>query len=134
MKPALFRPLRFSVCCLSPKTMEFLRCSKQWRASSSPSSTCRFQMKKFQPRKRTSDAKRVKVNVSFFRKHKFGLNQKRAREKHLLCKKTITGTNWGFLFWVDESKIVVTDLPEDHFDVYLPSGKAPVKQTIYTVI
>lgn len=109
-------------------------------------------MKKFQPRKRTSDAKRVKVNVFIFRKHKFGLNQKRAREKHLLCKKTIrrkllfvsedTGTNWCFLFWVDvsravtvdESKIVVTDLPEDHFDVYLPSGKAPVKQTIYTVI
>lgn len=97
-------------------------------------------MKKFQPRKRTSDAKRVKVNVFIFRKHKFGLNQKCAREKHLLCKKTsrrkllYTGTNWGFLFWVDESKIVVTDLPEDHFDVYLPSGKAPVKQTIYTVI
>lgn len=101
-------------------------------------------MKKFQPRKKTSDAKRVKVNVFIFRKHKFGLNQKRTREKHLLCKKTIrrrllfvsedTGTNWGFLFWVDESKIVVTDLPEDHFDVYLPSGKAPVKQTIYTVI
>lgn len=91
-------------------------------------------MKKFQPRKKTSEAKRVKVNVFIFRKHKFGLNQKRAREKHLLCKKTITGTNGGFLFWVDESKIVVTDLPEDHFDVYLPSGKAPVKQTIYTVI